>query len=91
MKRYTKQGTGAKAPETINTTDMIIAIEYEQEKPRFSTGKETKRVTFPTFKKAFEHYEQERGEMVNWWEKQDKRIKLPHNEWRKRWVTLKKV
>lgn len=69
---------------------MVIAIEYEQEKMGWVTGKETKRVTFPTFQKAFEYYEQARGNMLNWWEKKDKRIALPNNEWRMRWVTLQK-
>lgn len=69
---------------------MVIAIEYEQEKQGYRTGKETKRVTFPTFKKAFEHYEQERGKSLFWWEIKDKRISLPNNEWRMRWVKLQK-
>lgn len=69
---------------------QVEAIIFEEYRPGYTTGKEIERIPFNTIKAALEHFEQERGEKLNWWEIKDKRISLPNNgQWR-RWATIVK-
>ena len=77
---------------------MVNVIIFEEYRPGYTTGKETGRVPFKTFKDAFAYLEQERAKVwepmrakLGWWEIKDKRVMLPNNgQWR-RWAIIEKI